>query len=467
MRLPRESYTIGTINTRGYNTSCENIAMLTNMEKIDVLAITETKLDPLTSFPPGRKFEAFSISRNQGGVALSISPDVKYKFLFADGKKEYQYVAIEVEDITIVGTYIRPGTKKRRMPAIMEAIRKKVKGRVIVIGDLNARHVNWSQGAQNIQGQSLARWASQRNWEIQAPAKPTFLSAITGGYSTLDIAVTRNCPLESIETVEGPWDGSSDHLAVIAKVATQRKNKIKRKIKISRKRREKEELIQRADADYPTSIPPLTAEFDKATSMDELCSTFLRWNAALTAPFMPSGKPPPPFRARHFWTNELERLSKTRSRLYRRQRRTSHPKDIGRFRAINRLIQRKAKKLNDESYNEYRRKFDRATFSTAASKLSNLIRVKNKNALRHGIRLTGDVDQAKFAEFVSKKFPPTPTDTPVMQEKFEVSPHMEELIAVAAKRCTRKATRRCPRITGRWHCSLTPGRSSKRPWIST
>jgi len=248
--------------------------------------------------------------------------------------------------------------------------------------------------------------------------------------STPDIIVARGCEPKEVKVIEGNWDGLSDHMLVCAKLAMT-VNKLTEKIFIPKKRRTHPALVGKAKIMYP-HLKYFNAELDQVQNQEQFDDCKKRLSEKLAEPFRPKGRRPAKMRARFFWNNTLEALSTTRSRLYRRMRRTRHRTDTTRYRRIDRKIKRMSKKGKRKTFNLYKRAFLKKGFTDSAKQLSALIRLKRNNRKRHTKQGKAGLDKSEFTRYVANKFPHRPELGEVTPCKFEVTEAMEETIHPAA-----------------------------------
>jgi len=332
MKYKRSHLLIGSYNINGLKNNFEAVHQLISAEALDILAIQETKVAKTYSFPPGRQYEAASIRRGKHGLALSIAPDIKYTRLFDINHEGGQALAIKIENLTIINIYASPSSRKKTFVSFLEAVNREVKGRTIILGDWNPRHPSWGEGT-NPKGPQLFHWINKYDWVVYAPESPTHHAVMPEGRTvatTIDFAIARMGPIDSIHAKDGTWDGASDHKPVLLRAACQR-NKLHRKRRISVRRRTKEELIEKFIELIPAKAADIINTISAATTQEELDMAYWQLVHTLILPFKPKGKIPS-IRARYFWTNELERMTKQRSRIYRRYTYTGNQGDYARCR---------------------------------------------------------------------------------------------------------------------------------------
>jgi len=437
MKNLRSHLRIGSFNVNGFRNATEEVSQLIKAEELDILALQETKVPKSYSFPQGRTHEAASINSWRQGLAFSIDQHLKYQRIFDIVDDAGQALAIRVEDLTIVNLYIQPQANNQLARGLLDKIANQMKGRGLIIGDFNARSRSWCT-VDNARGPALIKWAEHAEWNIYAPEEPTRYGLNRAGQiigSVIDLALTHMGTIESITTAKGIWDGTSDHRAIVATIKSQ-KYTLKKRRRISTKRRMREDLLKRFIETIPTQAEEIIKRIREASNQVELDNAYIYMIRILLEPFTPKGKIPP-LRARYFWTNELERQSKNRSKLYRRFTRSRDIRDYNRYHIANKRLHRQCRKAKCRSYNEYRRNFEKATAGDAAKQLSGLIKKKTRNTADATPRTTAGLQRKKFTHFVSMKFPPRAQDAPVQPQHFRLTSRMETLIAMAALQAPR------------------------------
>lgn len=186
----------------------------------DVLLLSETGLNNRHVLD----FAGYSLFRNdksvntRGTCILVRSNLCASRFLPTQQLVNPDFTAIKLNcglsDIIIVATYF----KSRTLNCIdLEYFLSLQDDRtsIIIAGDFNARHYNWSNNAPNTNGTRLYNWLRSatiaNQIELLAPTSPTFVSHL--GASVIDLClVTRSIATlpYSTNTISYP----SDHLAV-------------------------------------------------------------------------------------------------------------------------------------------------------------------------------------------------------------------------------------------------------------
>lgn len=413
-------------NVQGYGTSKDAVTTLLNTEKPDILFISETKMAPTSSFAPKLRTLAISRCHHNTGIAMFIADHVK----FSPGpvhisNASMQVVSIRAGDITIFGVYISPTANRDFVKASLEKIESSTTGRKIIIGDLNARKRKWDK-TDNAIGNLLHRWSTSAAWRIHAPTQPTFYCST--GSSTVDLLVTKRCTGARVQRIQGDWDGASDHLAIQALVPSKAPPR-ERSNRISRARRRRQDLHDASSTLFETAMPLHTESFKKVQTSEELTAACNSLTQKLLQMFISRGKPRQ-CDSSPAWTQELDAMSKIRSRLYHRMIRTTHPADRRRYKKINHRIKRKYRREKRRCFKDFSRELDEGNSSSVAKRMSAIIKAKKRNRTKFGARQEPEIQLERFTTFVANKFPPqSPAVKPL---HFIVTQEMENFIAMAA-----------------------------------
>lgn len=161
-------------------------------EKVDIMVITETKLKPNNRF----KVPNFSIYRNDrirnrgGGVAVLIRKSIPHHPLPAI-ESNIDNIAVKLLDGTvIVGAYNSPSNRITE-EALSELF---THTKMLLVGDLNARHTTWSNRRNNRNGSTVFDYAYEYNIAVLAPDSPTHFPSNNSTPSIIDIILNKNYP---------------------------------------------------------------------------------------------------------------------------------------------------------------------------------------------------------------------------------------------------------------------------------
>ena len=88
---------------------------------------------------------------------------------------------------------------------------------VILVGDVNSKHVSWNNTSVNRNGRTLITYCIDNQVTLSYPDQPTYYPHHTAP-SVLDIFLTKRCPLSKPKAVSAL---SSDHNPVVFKILLQ------------------------------------------------------------------------------------------------------------------------------------------------------------------------------------------------------------------------------------------------------
>jgi len=275
MIIPDMELRIATYNVRGLSTSVEQVQALIQQQRLDILIITETFMVPYGTFPTQWKYEALAGTKASGGVAIWTKRHIEYKRIFDFEKGGIQGLAIRVGNTSIVGTYLPPHAPMATTRDFFEEVNRRTSGRVLIIGDLNSNNTEWGFHPENTQhrtstrGKWLGNWVKRKGWDVYAPSQPSYYHpSMRTEPSTPDILVAKGCRPNNVRVEEGPWDGSTDHMAVISEMAVTTR-KLPQEVRISKERRKNPALVGKAKVVYP-KLTYFNKEFDEADTQEKL-----------------------------------------------------------------------------------------------------------------------------------------------------------------------------------------------------
>jgi len=85
---------------------------------------------------------------------------------------------------------------------------------VVLVGDLNSKHVSWNNASVNRSGRTLLSYCINKDITLYYPDQPTHFPYISDP-SVLDIALSKRCPISKPQTVPAL---SSDHNPIVFKI---------------------------------------------------------------------------------------------------------------------------------------------------------------------------------------------------------------------------------------------------------
>lgn len=196
-------------------------------ENIDIMIIGETKLTQDIKL----KIKGYECLRKdnpnaEGGVLILIKNDVPYYEVDVPRTLRFDAVGIQLEDKTIVyGVYNSPRNRlsQRDLADVFRTGNK-----VIIVGDLNARHTSWNCHRNNGSGLELQSYTSRNNRVIMYPPNHTHYPWNGTTPTTIDLVVVKNVP--SISDVEVKDDLNSDHHPILFAIGERTREREKKTI---------------------------------------------------------------------------------------------------------------------------------------------------------------------------------------------------------------------------------------------
>lgn len=207
---------------------------------------------------PGASTEFIPSSRKsvgaapRAGLAMLIKSDLMYSvsYVYNEGCAEtnsfIQSIPIAWEHgIHVTGTYVSPTTPGLHINRYLERMKEVNKGKDLLLGDLNARHVRWDTTTK-VRGRALLRCTRGSMLRVVPPQRPTYHPRGRAGYSTPYLALSNIPNLELQLIDEGLWKSTSDRSPVVwvcpdAVTGQRREGKRISKAALSNAGRDKEE----------------------------------------------------------------------------------------------------------------------------------------------------------------------------------------------------------------------------------
>jgi endonuclease/exonuclease/phosphatase (EEP) superfamily protein YafD len=187
----------------------------------DIILVQETLLTARRRASiPG--YQHYRINRSEAtrGLSIYIKRTLKHSERAVPPMKNLHIQAVEVEvegsPLVVVNVYNSPNSDSLDRDDLETALQ--LGPRVLLAGDLNAKHPAWQSAAsrgshRNRAGKTLYEHQLTHKYQIIAPAEPTRTDPRTGNTSTLDIAINKDIPhLIEAESLAGI---GSDHNPVL------------------------------------------------------------------------------------------------------------------------------------------------------------------------------------------------------------------------------------------------------------
>lgn len=182
------------------------------------MLVNETKLEQNNSF----KIKNYQVIRRDrtahgGGVAIIISDKIGYKFCPISNQISVECICIKLlGNIYLVAAYNEPRNKisHRDISSLTN-----LGGRVLIIGDLNARHHTWNNHITNTNGRTLYNYVQNSIVIVQHPNTPTHFPENGMTPTCIDIVINKNVQ-DASDPISIP-ELSSDHNPIILELRNQ------------------------------------------------------------------------------------------------------------------------------------------------------------------------------------------------------------------------------------------------------
>ncbi|KAH0489054.1 MAG: hypothetical protein KVP17_005010, partial [Porospora cf. gigantea B] len=206
-------------NVGNLGTSRAKVERLMSTKRPDVTFLLECR--QAVVLPP-RGFTQLWIQEDthrRGGLICWIRNTLRFrpllKYATPQGNRSYliELILLQIGDLVIGGTYVSPHTPTTALSALLDLTTPY--RRCILVGDFNARHVNWCRVSKP-KGRIIANRAARDGWTIATPSKPTFVQlGQRQGSSTIDLALVRGAHARPVELLEETQDHRPLSLSII------------------------------------------------------------------------------------------------------------------------------------------------------------------------------------------------------------------------------------------------------------
>lgn len=180
-------------NANGLRPKLAELREFLSRLKVDIMLLNETKLTPEIAF----KIKNYHIIRKDrtahgGGVAIIISDKIAYTTVPINNRVSLECIGIKLAgNIHIVSAYNEPRNKFQQQDL---NILTSIGNRVLIIGDLNARHYTWNNHTTNTNGRTLFNFIQNTSNIIQHPDEPTHYPENGMAPTCIDIVINKNVP---------------------------------------------------------------------------------------------------------------------------------------------------------------------------------------------------------------------------------------------------------------------------------
>lgn len=187
--------------------------------KTDILLAQETFLKPQRDFkiPNYKIYRSDRLTGRAGGTAILIKKNIMHNHLPNIATEHIENTSIKIttsdnSSITITSVYLSPAKPLTTEDLNLISQHQSKHSKLIVGGDLNARHFSWHGNSTNLRGRTLHQHQDLNGYAIAAPIDPTHYPGC-GTPSVIDIYLIKNITTTyNVHTIE---QLSSDHYPVI------------------------------------------------------------------------------------------------------------------------------------------------------------------------------------------------------------------------------------------------------------
>ena len=220
--MANKNIRICTWNANGLISRISEVKEFINRQKIDIFIINDTRLKETTKI----KFKNYICLRKDntlkcsGGILILIKSSIAHKEVTINDDISIECLGIKLPTrIYIIGVYNNPSNHFQ-----INEIDKLLKmgNKILIVGDLNARHPPWNNTNPNSKGRKIYNYVSRNNCSILYPNEHTHYPTNGQPASTIDIAFNKN--VRDISETIVLHKLSSDHNLVTIELGAQQVN---------------------------------------------------------------------------------------------------------------------------------------------------------------------------------------------------------------------------------------------------
>lgn len=223
-------------NADGVGSKRSELLDMVSQLSVDIVALNETRLTPRMklNFPGYAIYRQDKHSRDFGqGVALLVKLDIEHSLVPTPLTSNLEAIGIKLNiqncNYTIFSVYQSPNLSLETSD--IDALLKS-DNCVLLMGDFNAKHENWSPGIKNPRGDKLFNHMINHDFVIYAPSESTLVHYQDYKPSTPDLVIASNihniCDVRAIPAL------SSNHLPVFFRLLGYFERKIFRRYDYAR-----------------------------------------------------------------------------------------------------------------------------------------------------------------------------------------------------------------------------------------
>lgn len=209
-------------NANGLRNRVGELIEFLNRENIDIMLLNETRYNNTIKL----KIKNYKIVRADkssaaGGIAILIKNEVPFKEVqIINNDSPIENLCIKLaSNLHIICAYCSPNAEftDKHIQTLMN-----VGNKVIVMGDLNAKHNAWNCQRNNKRGRVLYNYVQHKNCTVLFPNEPTHHPENGSTPTTIDITINKNCNQAS--NIQILNELSSDHVPITLTLTKQIKN---------------------------------------------------------------------------------------------------------------------------------------------------------------------------------------------------------------------------------------------------
>lgn len=205
-------------NANGLRHKMSELIHFLSIYKVDIMCISETKLTDIDRI----KIRHFSVHRQDrtqrrgGGVAILVRARIPHKLLNINLQSSVEHIIIKLSDDTHIVACYNPPSNTLTHNDLDNLISPFP--RVLLMGDLNARHIAWKNHVNNTSGLNLYTYTLNNNVALLHTSTPTHipLNGMTPTY--IDIVLNKN--ITQYIQLSTKNELNSDHLPVFFSISS-------------------------------------------------------------------------------------------------------------------------------------------------------------------------------------------------------------------------------------------------------
>lgn len=221
MKMPRQTRNKKTIRIMAWNANGilkqkNELEAIINRDNIDICLISETHLTN-QMFTTLKNYTIYCANhpRNcaRGGSAIIVKSNIEHHEEQHVCSEEFQAASITIKncgtDLTVTAIYSPPRNNIKSEEYVQ--LLKMNKGRFVIGGDFNAKHVFWGSRLTTTKGRELLKATKELGCDILSTGNPTYWPADTNKIPDLiDFFITKQISRNSMYVEDGT-DMNSDH----------------------------------------------------------------------------------------------------------------------------------------------------------------------------------------------------------------------------------------------------------------